>query len=129
MATRITQPIRNAFIQSPMRTRERVFLLYAQSVKVQTGDWYRREIKAWKSRGAASRYSTPKMKGAQHSAPLQGRFERVRGLPAHLERELELARVIRGGWLAGGAGWARRGGAKLGNGGEVGAGGGNVNNG
>jgi hypothetical protein len=37
MATRITPPIKNAFIHSPIRTRETVFLLYAESVKAQTG--------------------------------------------------------------------------------------------
>src|ERR1700687_4254105 len=62
---------------------------------------------AWKSQGAASRYSTPKMKGAQHAAPLQGRLEWVRGLPAHLEGKLELARIVGRCWLARNASRAR----------------------
>src|SRR5260370_30620734 len=61
------------------------------------------------------------MKGAQHAAPLQGRLEWVRGLPAHLEGELELARVVRGRRLARGAGRAGQGIAKLVDGGNVGA--------
>src|SRR5713226_222342 len=76
---------------------------------------------AWRNRGAASRYSTPKMKGTQHAAPLQGRLERVRGLPAHLESELELACVVRGRWLARGASRTGQGIAKLVDGGNVGA--------
>jgi len=41
-------------------------------------------------------------------------------LPAELEGELELARVVRGGWLAGGTGQAGQGIAKLVDGGNVG---------
>src|SRR6267378_2033846 len=76
---------------------------------------------AWKNRGAARRYSTARMKGAQHAAPLQGRLEWVRGLPAQLEGKLELACIVRGRWLAGTASRAGQGITKLVDRGNVGA--------
>ena len=53
--------------------------------------------------------------------PYEEDLNGVRGLPAHLEGKLELARVVRSGWLARSAGRAGKGITKLVDRGYVGA--------